>query len=413
MKSLLRCLVPALLFGFIGLAHAGNWIGAGLTLAVATPTPAAAPTPPIAASGTADPNANAAAKAELAWLQSLPGAINSQHVVQSNQDVVRTCAANGSITDDCAGIDAANYAANGNQYTGAIAVDYCNGYWGDPASPMCIFGGASDSNIQAKNWWAAGSLIQMSMHFPNPYDNWQVTAPGSATGVTCPGQGGVTTQLQGLSDDCSGINDTFIAAMLTAGTAQNASWNAELNQFATGLLDLQNSGVVVILRLFHELNASWFWWGTLTSARQAQLFQYTENYFESQGIHNALYEYCIVDSSYLSGYPGAQYVDLVATDWYGQLAGTQGPTAGYTALTQYGKPIAFAENSCGSSGGPCLTSYNFESQLQDAEASMPNLIWINFWWGENPGAANANPFWQAYMQDSWGIMRPNVPGFGR
>ena len=166
-----------------------------------------------------------------------------------------------------------------------------------------------------------GSLIQMSMHFPNPYDNWQVTAPGSATGVTCPGQGGVTTQLQGLSDDCSGINDTFIAAMLTAGTAQNASWNAELNQFATGLLDLQNSGVVVILRLFHELNASWFWWGTLTSARQAQLFQYTENYFESQGIHNALYEYCIVDSSYLSGYPGAQYVDLVATDWYGQLAG--------------------------------------------------------------------------------------------
>jgi hypothetical protein len=44
---------------------------------------------------------------------------------------------------------------------------------------------------------------------------------------------------------------------------------------------------------------------------------------------------------------------------------------------------------------------------------MPNLIWINYWWGENPGAANANPSWQAYMQDSWGIMRQSVPAFGR
>jgi beta-mannanase len=414
MKTIIRCLAASIWLVLIGMAYAGNWTGAGFTLSLATPSPAAAPTPPPAGGiTTADPNANAAAKAELAWLQSQETAAGGQHIVQSNQDVVRQCPAAGAA--GCAAEDAANYAADGNQYTGAIAVDYCNGYWGDTTTPMCVFGTGSDTNNQAKAWWAAGSLIQMSMHFPNPYNNYNVTAPGSATGVTCPGQSGISTQLQGLSDDCSGITASFITAMLTPGTAQNANWNHELSLFANGLLDLQNSGVVVILRLFHELDAGWFWWGAsyLSSAQQAQLWQYTENYFESQGIHNVLYEYCIIGG--VSGYPGNQYIDVVSWDQYGELPGSGYVAPQYSALAGYGKPIAIAENNCSSSGGACDTAsspYGYDAQDSDAEGVMPNLVWISLWWGPNPGTSG-DPYWLGYMQDPYNVMRQNVPSLGR
>ena len=41
---------------------------------------------------------------------------------------------------------------------------------------MCTFdngSGSSTLNQLVKQAWARGSLIQMDMHLPNPYDNWQ------------------------------------------------------------------------------------------------------------------------------------------------------------------------------------------------------------------------------------------------
>ena len=95
----------------------------------------------------------------------------------------------------------------------------------------------------------------------------------------------------------------------------------------------------------------------------------------------------------------------------------------YTALAGFGKPIAIAENNCSASGGSCdesSTPYGYDAQDQDAKAVMPNLVWINYWWGTNAGVANnqgagtgSNPYWLSYMQDPYNVMRPNVPGSAR
>jgi beta-mannanase len=201
--------------------------------------------------------------------------------------------------------------------------------------------------------------------------------------------------------------------MLVAGTVANAHWNAELSNFAAGLLDLQNSGVVVILRLFHELDQGWFWWGDeeLSQSTQAALWRYTENYFEAQGIHNVLYEFCIIGGTSSAGYPGDAYIDLLSWDQYTELPGSDYVAPQYADLMALSatKPIAIAENDCSSSGGPCESNYYFDAQISDAESVMPNLMWINYWWGENDGAKASNPYWLAYMEDPYDIMRQDIP----
>ena len=104
------------------------------------------------------------------------------------------------------------------------SIDPCNGYWANFGStydflgnPMCQFGATTDAESQASAWWSAGSVIVMSMEMPNPYDNWQIRAPGSNTGVACPGQSGGYIA-QGDSIDCSGITPGFASEMLTPGT---------------------------------------------------------------------------------------------------------------------------------------------------------------------------------------------------
>jgi hypothetical protein len=127
-----------------------------------------------AQSATVDPNANAATKAELALLYSLISA-SSGHVFQSHQQVERQC-----------GGSCSNSPALGI-LPGGIGTGYCNGSWGDPNTPMCVFGSGSDTNIQAKAAWAKGELVQMDMHFPNPFDNYQNQPSGEVMANACSG----------------------------------------------------------------------------------------------------------------------------------------------------------------------------------------------------------------------------------
>ena len=275
----------------------------------------------------------------------------AHHLIMSNQDSVRNCA-----IQPCSLEQSENYAANGNQYMGMSSDDYCNGYWGDPATPMCVFGSGSDARNMMVQAWQRGQLVQLSVHFPNPFNNWQIQAAGAATGHTCPGQSGITTQLRGLSDDCSsatGNLDADVQTMITPGTALNNQWNSELNNWAAELQYLQSQNIVVIMRLFHELDGGWFWWGNISPSTQRTLFIYTEQYFEGVGavvppgggVHNVLYEYCIIGSVY--GYPGNQYVDILGLDQYSPATGNYIPQgyAQFAALAP-DKPQSWPEYNC-------------------------------------------------------------------
>ena len=143
---------------------------------------------------------------------------------------------------------------------------------------------------------------------------------------------------------------------------------------------------------------------------------------QRQGVHNVLYEYSIIDTGGVaSGYPGNSYIDVVGTDFYGELTSTSGPSPGYSALVGYSKPITFAEYNCSTQlqGGSCATSYSFDTMLQDVKICMPKVVLMNFWWGPNPGNASyspadgANSYWSGFMEDPYGIMQAEVPSLGR
>jgi hypothetical protein len=362
---------------------------------------------------TADPNANWTTRKELAFLHSLTSR-NSGRVIQGNFDVVRGC-----NQKPCWAQARDNAGANGGEYPAAVGVDYCNGYWGDIATPPCVFGPQSDANITAKAYWTAGSLVVMGMHMPNPYDNYN-NLPSSKNSVVGPfglvncGHQNLRRNEPGISADCAGITSSFIARqMLVSGTTANAHWNHLLDSFADGLADLQSSGVTVIMKTMHEQNDAYMWWesGVSDDYTRRLLFTYIENYFNHvKGLHNLLWAY-VVDGGQpkhvLDGYPGSEFVDIVGFDTYAHWGSHDPPVLVYPKLAAMQKPIGIFEYDC-DVYGRCNPTYDYTEFISVIRNSMPQVILVNYWWGRNPGV-RGNPHWAAYIADPWNIMRSGLP----
>ena len=84
--------------------------------------------------------------------------------------------------------------------------------------------------------------------------------------------------------------------------------------------------IPLIFRPFHEHNGDWFWWGKpyATEDEYIALWRFTVDYLKNdKSIHHLLYAYSpdrsrmeISKESYLFGYPGDDYVDIVGLDNY-------------------------------------------------------------------------------------------------
>jgi beta-mannanase len=79
----------------------------------------------------------------------------------------------------------------------------------------------------------------------------------------------------------------------------------------------------VILRLFHELNGNWFWWGgnNCSPDELKQLWHFTVQYLrDEKKIHHLLYAYNTdrfsTEAAYLEKYPGDEWVDITGFDIY-------------------------------------------------------------------------------------------------
>lgn len=103
----------------------------------------------------------------------------------------------------------------------------------------------------------------------------------------------------------------------------NAEFTAYLDMIADYGLALQNENIPVLFRPFHENGGSWFWWGGehLTPQESIDLYKYTADYLKNKGVHNFIYVYSpngpVTDEkTYMSRYPGDDYVDILAFDFY-------------------------------------------------------------------------------------------------
>ena len=84
----------------------------------------------------------------------------------------------------------------------------------------------------------------------------------------------------------------------------------------------------VIVRPWHEGNGSWFWWNGKPKEFK-QLWQLTVDYVESKGVKNVLWCYspnATQDESWQVDkfYPGDDYVDIAAMDYYFDISWTKG-----------------------------------------------------------------------------------------
>jgi len=94
--------------------------------------------------------------------------------------------------------------------------------------------------------------------------------------------------------------------------------------FAEECVDVAGNKIPMLLRIFHECNGDWFWWGRayLTDAEFIELFRYTIDYLMgTKGVTNFAVCYspngpAKSEESYMSRYPGDDIVDVLGVDWY-------------------------------------------------------------------------------------------------
>jgi hypothetical protein len=167
--------------------------------------------------------------------------------------------------------------------------------------------GCSGVNISTTNaiaYWNAGGLVMYRYHAGQP-----------AAGLTC-------------AEDCySGTNCSmstppsgFFTNVITAGTAQNTSWIAKLDNVAIQISAMKAANMPVILALFHETQSNgWFWWSKTTSGSEfVNLYKYSFDYLtKTKGLNNIIWLMPFSGSPSAAFYPGKAYVDIGGGDTYG------------------------------------------------------------------------------------------------
>jgi mannan endo-1,4-beta-mannosidase len=177
--------------------------------------------------------------------------------------------------------------------------------------------------------------------------------------------------------------------LLTPGTRTNSTFMNSLSKVAAGLSELQDAGVVVVFRPFHENGGNWFWWGKArqSSSQMIALWRFTHDYMErTQGLHNLvwLFESGQPDIPTTSNYPGDAYVDMIGQDVYTDHPGGEPVVDAYRTMVSTGKPVCMAEfGPKGPSGGDLAFD---ETELVSAlETRMPRTVLYVHWWDLNAG----------------------------
>jgi len=243
------------------------------------------------------------------------------------------------------------------------------------------------------DYWNAGGLVTVS---------WQVSNPWT-----------------GKSAHDTNIPGNF-ADLYTPGTPMNQTFDHMLDELAAPLAELQQAGVVVLFRPFHEQNGNWFWWGYKgpdgqPSADQfSALWRYTFNYLtNTKGLNNLLWVYCVNRSGgpadkrdVLIFDPGSNYFDIAAVDDYKTIPNDDRPqniSSTYQQITSLGKPIALGEY------GPLAhyiddPSHHFDwMDLVNVERAYPGFAYFMAWDG-----TPTEP--QSLTQDENGPQLLNLPG---
>lgn len=226
----------------------------------------------------------------------------------------------------------------------------------------------------AVRWHKAGGIVAMSYHAPLPG-----TAPA-------------------WSNVSMSLSEADFGQYLTPGTAQNQALIADLDKTALSLKKLNDAGVPVLWRPYHEMNGGWFWWGQ--KSRFTALWNLMfERYTLYHKLHNLLWvwspnaknQWCDEPAGY---YPGAGRVDVLALDIYeGDFKASH-----HDMLWDLGRGKLMAIGENGQLPAPALL------------ASSQNKWSYQMTWGKLLYENNSDAVIKAFMKDSFVFTREEYAG---
>lgn len=154
-----------------------------------------------------------------------------------------------------------------------------------------------------------GGIIAMSCHMPNFAE---VAKKGKIDGK------------YDYSGYTPNVTTGDVVSRIMPGGDLNEAYTGYLDMVAEYAKKLENAGVPVLFRPFHENNGSWFWWGKAFCDSEAykNLYRYTVEYLrDTKEVHNFLYVYSPNgpfedEDDYLLRYPGDEFIDVLAFDFY-------------------------------------------------------------------------------------------------
>lgn len=120
------------------------------------------------------------------------------------------------------------------------------------------------------------------------------------------------------------LTDEQYLELMKPGTPLRKKWEAQVDEVAKFLKQLQDADVPVVWRPYHEMNGNWFWWGgRIGENGTADIYRLIyDRYVNHHHLHNLIWVWSMDRPSepyrkYTNYYPGDGYLDMLALDVYG------------------------------------------------------------------------------------------------
>lgn len=237
------------------------------------------------------------------------------------------------------------------------------------------------------------------------------------------------------SADMTSEQRTDAFKSLLPGGKFNDWYKKKLEKVASvvsNLKDTNGKQIPIIFRPFHEFDGNWFWWGAnyCTAEEYISVYRFTVNYLrDTKNVHNILFAFSpdnsyTTPSSYLSRYPGDDYVDILGMDNYGDFdnKGTSGASLANSKLKLI-SDLAISKNKIAAltetgyrvtSTTPAINNW-FSTYLYDAITNNNlQIAYVMFWNNSNsgyyvptPGNSNVADF-QNFTLKSKIILQNNI-----
>jgi mannan endo-1,4-beta-mannosidase len=258
------------------------------------------------------------------------------------------------------------------QWPAMIGVDYADFPKGDLTWQA--------PNQAAIAYARAGGIIHVMAHLYNPAN---------------PNKGGLRDKGVNLED------------LLKEGTDTQKRWMEELDKLAAGFKELQDAGVAVIWRPFHEMNGGWFWWGAKDPETFKKVWRHMFDYFtHTKGLHNLLWAYGPNHGEETAAYyPGDAYADLIGLDAYTDFIDPE-HIRGYRELIQIRKPFGFTEFGPHGSQKP-PGDYDYRRFISGIKTHFAETVFFMSW--NAKWSLGTNQFTRELLEDPAVLNRDELP----